>query len=479
LELPRLASDNTALGSTAALPQNSAPKAYLYLITVIAAVGGFLLTYDIIIMSGAILFLKQHFQLTPAQVGFSMTSAIIACFFSPTMGGWLADRFGRRKTLIAAAGIFAISAVGTALPRTITEFNLFRILGGCGVGTACIVSPMYIAEIAPASVRGRLVLITQLSNVVGALMSYVVTYSLSFSGNWRLMFASTAVPALIFLVALIFVPESPRWLVQVGRVEQALTALRRIATEEEAQSEVQAVRESLSVLKPTLRNLLTRGIRIALIIALTIAVLTQFDGVTILLFYAPTIMQKAGFSQASKAIFVSLVLGGWNLLCTLLAIWLVDRVGRKPLLLVGSAGMAVGLVAMGIFFQLGLSGLIVPLTMMFAVAFYAVSLAPVSWLLMAELFPNQVRAIGMAVASTGLWIADFIASFSFPIMNAYFERRFGSSAGVFWVFAAVCTGTFVFCWKMIPETKGKTLEEIARWWSPKRAPSSAERVSSN
>lgn len=452
------------------------PKTYLYLITVIAAVGGFLLTYDIIIMSGAILFLKQHFALQPAQVGFAMTSAIIACFFSPSLGGWLADRIGRRRTLIAAAGIFAISAIGTALPRNITEFNAFRILGGCGVGTACIVSPMYIAEIAPAAIRGRLVLITQLSNVVGALISYVVTYSLSFSSNWRLMFASTAIPALIFLVTLAFVPESPRWLIQVGRIEEALASLRRITGEEEAQSEVQAVRDSLAAVKPGLFELLKPGIRIALVIAVIIAVLTQFDGVTILLFYAPTIMQKAGFSQASKAILMSFIMGGWNLICTLVAIWLVDRVGRKPLLLVGSAGMAIGLVAMGTFFRFHLTGLIVTLTMMFTVAFYAISLAPVSWLIMAEIFPNQIRGVGMAVASTALWIADFAASFSFPIMNDFFERHFGSTAGVFWVFAAVCTGTFIFCWKMVPETKGKTLEEIARWWSPGDAASDAEQV---
>jgi sugar porter (SP) family MFS transporter len=467
VDLLPVANDDAALASNVTAPPVPTRKPYLYLITVIAAVGGFLLTYDIILMSGAILFLKQHFQLTPSQVGFAMTSAIIACFFSPTLGAWLADKFGRKKTLIAAAGIFAISALGTALPRNITEFNIFRILGGCGVGTACIVSPMYIAEIAPAAIRGRLVLITQLSNVVGALISYVVTYSLSFSGNWRLMFASTAIPAVIFLIALLFVPESPRWLIQAGRMEEAWASLRRIATEEEAQREAMAVRESLSTGKPRLLDMLEPGIRIPLIIAVIIAVLTQFDGVTILLFYAPTIMQKAGFAQASKAIFMSLVIGGWNFLCTLVAIALIDRVGRKPLLLFGSAGMAIGLVAMGVFFELHLTGLIVPLTMMFAVAFYAMSLAPVSWVLIAELFPNQLRATGMAVASTALWIADFAASFSFPIMNSFFEHRFGSTAGVFWVFAVICTGTFFFCWKMIPETRGKSLEEIARWWSPK------------
>ncbi len=206
----------------------------------------------------------------------------------------------------------------------------------------------------------------------------------------------------------------------------------------------------------------------ALLIALVLAVLTQFDGVTVLLFYAPTIMQRAGFPQASQAIFVSLVIGGWNLLCTLVAIWLVDRVGRRALLLYGSLGMAVGLTAMGAFFLWHVSGIAVPLTMMVAVASYSMSLAPVSWLIMAEIFPNQSRSMGMAVASTALWVADFLASFFFPVMTEFFERRFGSAAGVFWIFAAVCVGTFVFCWKMVPETKGKTLEEIASWWEPHR-----------
>jgi sugar porter (SP) family MFS transporter len=443
---------------------------YIYLISAIAAVGGFLLTYDIIIMSGAIIFLKQHFHLTAGQVGFAMTSAIVACFFSPSIGGWLADRLGRKRTLITAAIIFAFSALGTAFPKNITEFNVFRILGGFGVGAACIVSPMYIAEIAPAPVRGRLVLITQLSNVVGALISYVVTYSLSFSGNWRGMFGSTAIPAIIFLVALVFVPESPRWLVQKGRFLEALNSLRRLGVEgRRAEAEVQAIREGLAPADARVLDLFKPGIRMALLISLVLAVLTQFDGVTVLLFYAPTIMQRAGFLQASQAIFVSLVIGGWNLLCTFIAIWLVDRAGRRALLLYGSFGMAVGIAAMGVFFLRHVNGVAVPLTMMLAVASYSMSLAPVSWLIMAEIFPNQSRSMGMAVASTAMWIADFLANFFFPVMTEFFERRFGSAAGVFWIFAVVCVGTFIFCWKMVPETKGKTLEEIAGWWEPHRS----------
>ncbi|MFZ0038566.1 MAG: sugar porter family MFS transporter, partial [Candidatus Acidiferrales bacterium] len=343
-------------------------NAYVYLISIIAAVGGFLLTYDIIIMSGAIIFLKKEFNLTPTAVGFAMTSAILACFVSPSLGGWLADRVGRKRTLIAAAGMFALSAIGTAYPSNITEFNIFRILGGFGVGAACIVSPMYIAEIAPAYIRGRLVFITQVSNVVGALISYVVTYALSFSGNWRWMFGSTAIPAVIFLAGLAFVPESPRWLVLKGRIDEALRGLRRIGNEETARAELQAIRESSNPVKPKLLDLLKPGIRIALLIAVGLAILQQFDGVTVLLFYAPTIMQEAGFPQASKAIFISLLIGGWNLICTIVAFWLVDWAGRRPLLLYGTIGMALGLAIMGVFFKYHVTGIAVPLTMMLAVA---------------------------------------------------------------------------------------------------------------
>jgi sugar porter (SP) family MFS transporter len=442
---------------------------YVYLVSTIAAVGGFILTYDIIIMSGAILFLKKQFDLGPIQVGFAMTSAIIACFFSPTLGGWLADRFGRQRTLIGAAAIFAVSAAGTALPHNITEFNVFRIIGGFGVGAACIVSPMYIAEIAPAATRGRLVSINQFSNVVGALIAYLVTYALSFSGNWRWMFGSTAIPAAIFLVGLFFVPESPRWLMQMGRTEEALSSLRRIGNEEEAQTELRAIREALNPVRARFFDLLKPGVRIALLIALLLAILQQFDGVSVLLFYAPTIMQQAGFPQASKAIFVALVIGIWNLVCTVISLWLVDRVGRRPLLLCGPLGMGAGLAAMGIFFHLHVTGLAVPLTMMFAVAAYSMTLAPLTWLIMAEIFPNHLRGMGMAVVSTALWIADFVTSFSFPAVTEFFERRYGSAAGAFWLFAALCVVTFVFCWRMVPETKGKTLEEIGSWWQSEPA----------
>jgi SP family arabinose:H+ symporter-like MFS transporter len=452
---------------TAASVDISAPisRLYVHLISMVAAVGGFLLTYDIVIMSGGIIFLKRDFHLTPLAVGFAMTSAMIACFFSPSFGGWLSDRLGRKKTLLLAAGLFGLSALGTAIPRNIGEFNAFRILGGFGVGAACIVSPMYIAEISPPAIRGRLVLLNQLANVVGAVVSYLVAYSLSFSGNWRWMFGSTAVPVVVFIIALLFVPESPRWLVQKQREQEAFEVLTRIGGTNNATLEMVAIRNSLVEKTCKLGDLLKPGIRIALLIAVGLAVLQQLDGVTVLIFYAPMIMQQAGFPKASEAIRVTMIVGIWNLVCTVVAVWLVDRVGRRPLLLFGTLGMAAGLIVMGVFFQFHVTGKLVPFVLMVAVAAYVMSIAPVAWLIMSEIFPNHMRGKGMAVASTALWVASFGANLLFPLMTESSEKHFGSAAGAFWVFALVCIGTFVFCWRLVPETKGRSLEEIGESWT--------------
>jgi MFS transporter, SP family, arabinose:H+ symporter len=437
---------------------------YVYFISLVAAVGGFLLTYDIVIMSGAIIFMKKEFHLTPLGVGFAMTSAMIACFFSPSFGGWLCDRLGRKKTLLFSAILFGVSAIGTALPTSIFEFNVFRILGGVGVGAACIVSPMYIAEISPAPIRGRLVLLNQLANVVGALVSYLVAYLLSFTGAWRWMFGSTAIPVAVFALALIFIPESPRWLVLKNREQEALDILTRIGGKEMGLLELQSIRESLVLETAKISDLLLPGVRMALLIAVGLAILQQLDGVTVLLFYAAVIMQQAGFPQATEAIRIAMIVQIWNLFCTLTAVWLVDKVGRRPLLLGGTLGMAAGLICLGAFFHLHVTGILVPVVLMVAVAAYSMSIAPVTWLLMSEIFPNRLRGKGMAVASTALWIAGFVANLIFPVMTNFSEKRFGSAVAVFWTFALICLGTFYFCWKLVPETKGRTLEEIGRSW---------------
>ncbi len=440
-------------------------KFYVYFISLVAAVGGFLLTYDIVIMSGAIIFMKKEFNLSPLGVGFAMTSAMIACFFSPSLGGWLCDKLGRKKTLLLSAILFGLSAIGTALPRTIFEFNVFRILGGVGVGAACIVSPMYIAEISPAAIRGRLVLLNQLANVIGAIASYLVAYLLSFSQAWRWMFGSTAFPVALFAIGLVFIPESPRWLVLKNREHEALDVLTRIGGRASAQVELETIRASLAQDTARLADLFAPGIRMALLIAVGLAILQQLDGVTVLIFYAPMIMQRAGFPQASEAIWITMIVGIWNLFCTMTAVWLVDRVGRRPLLLYGTLGMAAGLVCMGVFFSHHITGLLVPIILMVAVAAYCMSIAPVTWLIMSEIFPNRLRGKGMAVASTALWVASFVANLVFPLMTSFSEAHFGSAVGAFWTFALICFGTFFFCWRLVPETKGRTLEEIGKSWT--------------
>jgi sugar porter (SP) family MFS transporter len=438
---------------------------YLALISAVAAVGGFLFGLDICLMSGAILFLEEEFQLDALQKGFTMTSAMFTCFIAPFLGGWVSDRIGRRWTLALAGLLFAVSAAGTATAGSITEFNLYRLVGGFGVGVACVISPMYIAEISPAAVRGRLVTLNQLAIVVGAVAAALVAYSFSSTGAWRAMFASQLVPVAVFMAGLLFVPESPRWLVQRGRDQDALELLTRISGEASASGEIKGIRESFHQQGGRLADLVAPGIRVALLIAIALAVLQQFSGVSVLQSYAPSIFKGAGYEEKSSAIGVNVIMRAWDLACTVAALWLVDLVGRRPLLLLGTLGMALGLAIMGNFFYFHIKGFWVPSTMMLASASYLTSLAPLTWLIMSEIFPNHIRSKAMGVASIALWLSAYAATLGFPILTEGFEERFGSPAGVFWLFAGVCVLAFLFCWRMVPETKGKTLEEIGRWWS--------------
>ncbi|MBI2843666.1 MAG: sugar porter family MFS transporter [Armatimonadetes bacterium] len=440
-------------------------KVYVYLVSAIAAVGGFLFGYDLSIISGAAIFLRREFDLNSFQMGLAMSSALIGCVIGPLFGGGLSDRFGRKRTLVLTSVLFGVSAVGTALPRNILEFDLFRIVGGVGVGLASVVSPMYIAEISPARIRGRLVTINQLAIVVGSLSSIIVSYFLSFSESWRWMFASECAPVLLFAAGLAIVPESPRWLVQRKRLTEALDVLARIEDRERAELEVKEISSSLTRETSTLRELLRPGMRTALLIAVALAVFQQITGVSTLLFYTPIIFQRAGFEQASNAILQTIIVNVWNLSCTILALWLVDRLGRRPLLLFGTAAMGVGMILMGALFHLNLSGTYLLLVMFLCVGAYVVSLAPLAWLIMSEIFPTRIRGKAMAVASLSLWISAFVSVQAFPSLVEYLEKVAGSPAGAFWAYAVVCICAFIFGWRMVPETKGRTLEEIASSWT--------------
>ncbi len=441
-------------------------RTYVYVISAIAAMGGFLFGYDLDVIIGALIFLQKQFLLDPKQTGFAVSCASIGCIIGPLFGGPTADRLGRKKTLLVTALIFSVGTIGTVFPRTIAQFDFFRIVGGVGIGLASVTSPMYIAEIAPARLRGRLVTVNQLAIVGGALSSIIISYFLSHSGNWRAMFAYELVPVLLFLVGLFFVPESPRWLLEKKRVEEAWRVLEKIylsasAVEQEMEVMLQAGLEEVG----TFAELLRPGIRKALLIAAALAIFQQMTGASPLTFYLPIIFQQAGFKSASDAIFQTVLLNIWDVFCTILAMWLVERLGRRPLLLIGITGMGCSLTLVGFFFARHATGEIVVAVMMLCIGFYIISLAPLAWLIMSEIFPTRLRGKAMAVASIFLWAATFAGAQILPVLSDFMQRHFSSIAGVFWTFAVVCIIALVFCWHMVPETKGRSLEEIGRSWT--------------
>ncbi|MFO1501727.1 MAG: sugar porter family MFS transporter [Verrucomicrobiota bacterium] len=437
-------------------------------LAIVAALGGFLFGYDISIISGAVIFLEREFRLTEWQKGLAVSSAAIGCVFGPLVAVAASDLIGRKKTLVIAAVLLALSALGTALPRSLTEFYLGRLVGGIGVGLASIICPMYIAEMSPPRLRGRLVSVNQLALVTGLFMAVVVSYGLAFGGHWRWMFASGLVPALGWLAALTILPESPRWLVVKRREEEALRFLAHTQGASEAQRALAEIKDSIAEESGGWSEVFQPGMRLALLVAVVLAVLQQMTGVSILLVYAPTVFQKAGFT-ATDAIWQAVPLNIWNIVCTGVAFWLVDRLGRKPLLMAGSALMALGLLLMGLCFHFGWSGYWVVAVMFLCVGAYVSSLAPLAWLVMSEIFLTRVRGKAMSVAGVALWLSFFAGSQFFPVLTSYFTLHHGSPAIVFWIFSAVCVFSFAFCWQVVPETKGRTLEEVAASWNHARA----------
>lgn len=456
---------------TAGENPESKKRFYVYLISAVASVGGFLMGYHLVIIGAAIIFLKKAFDLSPVAVGFAVSSVAIGCIVGPAIAGSLGDRLGRRWTLAVAGLLFGVAAVGSAYAGSLVQFNVCRILGGIGVGIASVTSPMYLAEVAPARIRGRLVTFFQFAVVMGGLSSIVVSYWLSPSGNWRGMFAAQLVPSLLFLIGLLLVPESPRWLIEKNQPQEAMRVLTKINGRRDAQEAIDEISLSIAAAAGEtgrFSELFRPGIRTALFIAVALGVLQQWTGAGTLFLYAPVILQKAGFHSAQDALMQTIFLNVWNLICTLLALWLVDRAGRRPLLMIGTAGMAVGFVVMGMVFKFGLSGGYVLLIMLACVGTYAISLGPLPWLIMSEIFPTRLRGKAMALGSISVWLALFVANQAFPPVVANLERKFGTPAGAFWIFAGVCCLAFVFSWRMVPETKGKSLEEISRSWSVER-----------
>lgn len=438
-------------------------KRTMLAVAAIGAIGGFLFGFNMHIITGAVIFVREEFSLSPSQLGFAVSCATLGCVAGAMTAASLADRLGRKKALAVTAVVFILGTVGTVASRNAVQFDSFRILSGLGVGVVSVISPMYMAEISPARLRGRLVTINQLTIVAAGFLSILVAYYLTSQGNWRAMFGAALVPVLVLLVVLPFVPESPRWLIERGALESARKVLKQVyGSEEVVAQEIDYISASFRVQKAgRIAELLQPGARRALVIGVVLAMAVQFTGTSPLSWYAPIIFQKAGFRTATDAMFQTVILNGWLLLCSIGAMVIVDRLGRRPLLLIGTSGMAMAMAAIGFFFYGSVPGVLVLMATLLALGLFNFSLAPLFWLLISEIFPTTLRAKGMAIASLTQWLAAFVAAQTFPVMVAYSERRFNTIGPLFWLFAVVCAASALFCYAMVPETRNRSLEQVA------------------
>lgn len=449
--------------------ENKASKWFVYRITLVAAIGGLLFGYDTAVIAGAIGFLQIRFNLSPVMVGWVASCALIGCIVGALFAGTLSDKVGRKNILILSAVLFAASSLGIILFDTLNALVFFRIIGGLGIGIASMVAPMYIAEIAPAEIRGKLVSINQLGIVSGILLIYFINaciaglYDQNWNVNvgWHLMFGSGLLPSGVFLIMLFFVPESPRWLAENGKSSEALTTLVKINGPVKAAIELDNIHKSIHADESaSVLELLKPGLRKALLIGIVLAIFSQVTGINAIMYYAPEIFKSTG-DGSSSALLETVLIGFVNLILTIVAIKYVDRLGRKTLLLAGSTGMAICLAIIGMQFYFNFShSWLILVAILAYIAFFAVSMGPVTFVIIAEIFPNRVRGIGMSICVFFLWVAVYLVSQTFPVLlksigNAY----------TFWIYMFMSVLTFLFVWKVVPETKGKTLEEMEELWT--------------
>jgi len=445
---------------------------YVWLVCIVAALGGLLFGYDTAVIADAIGYLQQHFNLTPARKGWASSAILLGCMIGVSFAGVFSDRLGRKRTLVLAGVLFLVSSLGTALPRTLTIFILFRVLAGVGVGIASMASPMYIAEISPARSRGRMVSINQFAIVTGILVTYFVNYAIAHHGTeawnvatgWRWMFGLGAVPALVLLGMLPYAPESPRWLVEKGRREEARKILTKVDGPVHAEAELAAIEEVLKQETGSLSQLLKPGLRKALGIGILLAILQQITGINVFLYYAPEIFKQLG-AHADAALLQTVVVGFVNVVFTVLAIWTVDRLGRKPLMVIGGCGMGICLLAIGLAAQKGAISLWVLGFILGYIACFALSVGPVTWVIRSEIFPTSIRGRALSLATLCLWAADFVVTQTFPMMdeNPWLVTRF-NHAFPFYIYAAFCIVLLLVVLFLVPETKGRSLEEIEKSW---------------
>jgi sugar porter (SP) family MFS transporter len=436
---------------------------YAYLIAAVAAISGLLFGFDTAVINGALIFLRQELSLSTKETEVATSSLLVGCAAGAALAGWLADRWGRKRILVASAVLFAASSVGAAVPRHLGEFVAARLVGGLAIGVASVVAPLYIAEISPRTIRGRLVSLNQMAIVTGILLAYFVNWLLSFAGpsSWRWMFASAAVPSAAFLVALLFVPESPRILVEAGREGEALAVLERVGGADAARLELAEIRDTIAEESGTLRELLGRRLRKPLGIAVFLAVFQQVTGINTVIYYGSLIFkEQVGGQSDSAAIGANVAIGSVNFVMTIVALWTIDRLGRRPLMMLASSGMAASLLLLGFLFRVepAPAAMVLAVILLY-VASFGVGLGPGVWVVVSELFPTRIRGRAMSIATVSLWLACILVTATFlSLVEAI------GSTGAFWLYSATSVLNFLFIWRVMPETKGRSLEEIERSW---------------
>jgi SP family galactose:H+ symporter-like MFS transporter len=444
-------------------------KRFVYLATAISALGGMLFGYDIGVISGAILFIKKEFSLSAGMEEIVVSSVLLGSLIGAVAGGVLADRLGRRRLLIVTAIVFGLGAIGAALAPGTASLIAARVIAGAAIGIASFVAPLYISEIAPVAIRGKLVSINQVALTSGIVISYCIDYAFAESQAWRWMFAMAVIPAAAFGTGLLFIPDSPRWLAGRGRTDQARTVLKRIRVPEQVAGELNQIQQSVGQQKGNWSELLSPFLRPAMIVGVGLAIAQQITGINTVIYYAPTIFKFAGLSSASVAILASVGVGVVNVVFTLVAMQLIDRVGRRPLLLASLAGMALGLTVLGLAFSLpqlsGSLGWIAVASLMVYVGSFAVGLGPVFWLILSEIYPLRIRGRAMSVGTVANWSANLIVALSFLTLTQVLGKAF-----TFWLYGVVTIGAWLFAFFLVPETKGKTLEEIEAHWRAGKQP---------
>jgi len=430
---------------------------YILGISFISALGGYLFGFDFAVISGALPFLREQFHLNAYWEGFLTGSLGLGCMVGCLIAGKLAEKYGRKPGLSVAAVIFALSSLGMALSPGMNVFILMRFLAGIGVGMASILSPLYIAEISPASVRGRNVAINQLTIVFGILITNLVNYNLAGYGDqaWRLMFGFGVVPSVLFLIGVVFLPESPRWLLANAREERAAAILQKIGNADYAAKAVFDFKQSFnSRQSQTFSAVFSKAVRPAITIGITLAVFQQLCGINVVFNFTSTIFESVG-ADLDRQLSETVAIGIVNTLFTLLAMWQVDKLGRRPLMLAGSLGLAVAYLVLATLLQVQAAPIWISLVVLIAIALYATSLAPVTWVLISEIFPNHIRGLASSVAIVCLWGAYFVLVFTFPILADIL-----GTYGPFYLYAVICLAGFLFIKTRVKETKGQTLEEL-------------------